>query len=149
RRALGRLLKSAGYRVELFASAEEFLARCPVGGPACAVLDVQLPGLGGLDLQRALAERGGGPPGVVVSGHGDIRMTVQAMKAGAADFLPKPVDGRDLLAAVGQAVARHARVLREGEELADIRRRAESLSPREREVLALVVRGLPNKQVGG
>jgi FixJ family two-component response regulator len=148
RKALGRLLKAEGFRVELFASAEEFLARPPADGPACAVLDVQLPGLGGLDLQRALTVRGGGLPVVFVTGHGDIPMTVRAMKSGAADFLPKPVAARDLLAAVGHAVARHARTLREDGELADIRRRAEALSPREREVLALVVRGMLNKQVG-
>src|SRR5262249_25649429 len=116
--------------------------------PACLVLDVYLPGLNGLDLQRALADQEVRLPVVFVTGHGDIPMSVRAMKAGAADFLPKPFSDEELLAAVRQAVARPAQARRNGAEAAEIRRRAEALSPRERQVMRLVVRGLLNKQVG-
>jgi FixJ family two-component response regulator len=148
RKALGRLLRSAGFRVELFAAAEEFLGRPPPDAPGCVVLDVCMPGLSGLDLQRALAEKDPLLPVVFVTGHGDIPMTVRAMRAGAVDFLPKPCDGPALLAGVRQAVARHARARRTAAEADDIRRRADSLSPREREVMALVVSGMLNKQTG-
>jgi FixJ family two-component response regulator len=148
RKALGRLLRAAGFRAEAFATADEFLRRPPPEAPACVILDVQLPGLSGLDLQRALAERDADLPVVFITGHGDIPMTVRAMKAGAADFLPKPFDDEALLAVVRQAVARHALARQAGAEVADLRRRAATLSPREREVLALVVSGLLNKQVG-
>jgi FixJ family two-component response regulator len=148
RKALGRLLKAAGFRAETFATADEFLRRPPPEAPACVILDVELPGLSGLDLQRALAERDADLPVVFITGHGDIPMSVRAMKAGAADFLPKPFDDEQLLAAVRQAVARHALARQAGAEATVLRRRAASLSPREREVLALVVSGLLNKQVG-
>jgi FixJ family two-component response regulator len=147
RKALGRLLKTAGFGVELFATADEFLARPDPDGLSCAVLDVRLPGLSGLDLQRALAERDAGLPIIFITGHGDIPMTVRAMKAGAVDFLPKPFDPDDLLAAVGQAVARHAAARRAASEAAAVRQRADALSPRERQVMACVVSGLANKQV--
>jgi FixJ family two-component response regulator len=148
RKALARLLRAAGFRAEAFATADEFLRRPPPEAPACVVLDLHLEESSGLDLQRALAERDADLPVVFITGQGDIPTTVRALKAGAADFLPKPVDEGDLLAAVRQAVARHALARREGAEAADLRRRAASLSPREREVLALVVSGLLNKQVG-
>ena len=148
RKALGRLLRAAGFRAEAFATADEFLRRPAPEAPACVILDVQLPGPSGLDLQRALAERDADLPVVFITGHGDIPMSVRAMKAGAADFLPKPVDEEQLLAAVREAVARHALARRAGAEVDDLRRRAAILSPREREVLALVVSGLLNKQVG-
>jgi FixJ family two-component response regulator len=148
RQALSRLLRAAGFRATAFASAEEFLQQALPEPPACLVLDVYLPGRNGLDLQHALAGREARPPVVFVTGHGDIPMSVRAMKAGAADFLPKPFSDEDLLAAVRQAVARHARARRADAESADIRRRAESLSPRERQVMGLVVGGLLNKQVG-
>jgi FixJ family two-component response regulator len=107
-----------------------------------------MPGSSGLDLQRVLEEKNAGVPIVFITGHGDIPTTVRAMKAGAVDFLSKPFNDRDLLAAVSQALARHAQARQAGGDLAAIRRRAESLSPREHEVMELVVRGLPNKQVG-
>jgi FixJ family two-component response regulator len=148
RRALGRLLKSAGYRMLAFPSAEEFLRHPLPDGPACAILDVELPGVNGLELQRALAEKEAGLPVVFITGHGDIPMTVQAMKGGAVDFLPKPFNNQDLLAAVQQALARGERARQEAAETAALRARARALSPREREVLALVVGGMLNKQVG-
>ena len=147
RKALARLLKTAGFAVEVFATADEFLGRPPPGGPACAVLDVRMPGLGGMDVQRTLAAQNATLPVVFITGHGDIPMTVRAMKAGAVDFLPKPFNDLDLLAAVRQAVARHAHSRQVGEEEAALRDRAESLSPREREVMAGVVSGMPNKRV--
>jgi FixJ family two-component response regulator len=148
RRALVRLLKSAGFRAEGCATAEEYLARPASEVPACVILDMSMPGLSGLDLQGILAETEGGPFIVFVTGQADIPMTVQAMKAGAMDFLAKPYDPRELLAAVGQAVARHARSRQADAERAELRRRAEALSPREREVMSLVASGLLNKQVG-
>jgi FixJ family two-component response regulator len=148
RRALGRLLKSAGYLVETFASADAFLRRPLPDSPACLVLDVYLPGLDGLELQRTLVEGSIALPIVFITGHGDIPTTVRAMKAGAVDFLPKPFDDDVLLNAVGQALARQANILQTASEAAEIRRRSEALSPRERQVMALVVRGLLNKQAG-
>jgi FixJ family two-component response regulator len=148
RMALGRLLKSAGYRVTLLPSAEEFLRQTLCDTPACLVLDVSMPGLSGLDLQRTLAERDTGLPIVFITGHGDIPMSVRAMKTGAVDFLPKPFDDEDLLAAVRQAIARHVHARQTGAELAELKRRVETLSLREREVMLLVVRGMLNKQAG-
>ncbi len=148
RTSLARLLKSAGLAAELFASAEEFLDSPLPDVPACVVLDVCMPGISGLDLQGALAERHADLPVVFLTGQGDIPMTVRAMKAGAVDFLSKPFHPHELLAAVRQAIARHAGARRLGSERADLRRRAESLSPREHEVMALVVTGMLNKQVG-
>jgi FixJ family two-component response regulator len=148
RKALGRLLQSAHFRVGLFASADEFLLQALPDVPACIVLDVDMPGRDGLELQRLLAEKGIDLPIVFLTAHGDIPMTVQAMKGGALDFLAKPVDDKTLLRAVRQAIARHAQVRRSGAELARIRQRFECLSPREQEVMALVVSGLLNKQVG-
>lgn len=148
RRALGRLLRSAGWCVEVFASADEFLKHSLPDVPACIILDVQMPGLNGMGLQRTLAKKNSSLPIVFISGHGDIPTTVRAMKAGASDFLPKPFNDRDLLKAVRQAIARHAQARRAGAELAKLRQRAESLSPREREVMALVVSGMLNKHAG-
>src|SRR6266542_2348379 len=148
RKALSRLLKSVGFPVEAFATSEEFLAQSLPDVPACVILDVRMPGLSGLDLQRTLAERNVSLPIVFLTGHGDIPMTVRAMKAGAVDFLPKPFNDQDLLAAVRQAVARHAQTRQAEAELAAIRQRAALPSPREREVMALIVRGMLNKQAG-
>jgi FixJ family two-component response regulator len=148
RRALARLLKSSGLHVEALASAEELLARPLTEVPACIVLDVRMPGLSGLDAQRALAQRDGSPPIVCISGQADIPMSVLAMKAGAVDFLPKPFNDENLLAAVRQGLERHVRAQQTKAEQAEVRRRAELLSPREREVLALVVSGMINKQAG-
>ena len=147
RGALGRLLRSAGFRMRAFPSAEEFLRHPLPDGPACAILDVGLPGLNGLDLQRTLAEREAAVPVVFITGNGDIPMTVRAMKAGAVDFLAKPFSNQDLLAAVRQALGRAEQARQEAAETAALRRRAETLSPREGEVLPLVVSGMLNKQV--
>jgi FixJ family two-component response regulator len=148
RKALARLLKSAGFRTQLFASAEEFLKQPLPNAPACALLDVSMPGLSGLDLQHALAERDVRLPVIFITGHGDIPMSVHAMKAGAADFLTKPFNATDLLAAVHQAVARHGEALRAQAAETAVQQRAETLSQREREVMELVVCGLLNKQSG-
>ena len=148
RKALSRLLRSAGFQVETLATAEEFLRRPAPDGPGCVILDVRMPGLNGLDLQRALAERHSSLPIVFITGHGDIPTSVRAMKAGAVDFLPKPFHDEDLLAAVRQAVRRHAKAREQQAELAVLRQRFDSLSAREREVMALVASGKLNKQAG-
>jgi FixJ family two-component response regulator len=148
RTALGRLLRSAGFLADTFGSAQEFLRHPRPEAPACLVLDVQMPGLDGLGLQRSLAEADVALPIVFITGHGDIPMSVRAMKAGAVDFLPKPFEDTDLLAAVRQAVARDAEGRAGRAEAAALRRRAGSLTPREREVMGLIVTGLLNKQVG-
>jgi RNA polymerase sigma factor (sigma-70 family) len=148
RKSLRRLLSSAGYRPEVFASGEEFLRQPRPEGPACAVLDVRLSGLSGLELQNTLAGRDGEVPIVFITGHRDIPTTVRAMKAGAVDFLVKPFNPEELLAAVRQALTRHAAALERERERAEIRSRADTLSPRESQVMELVVAGLPNKEVG-
>ena len=149
REALSSLIRSVGLRVELFSSAREFLREKAPGGPACLVLDVRLPGLSGMDLQRELAAANNPIPIVFITGHGDIPTSVRAMKAGAAEFLTKPFREKDLLEAIAQAIERDARALEERAETRQLRARHDSLSPREREVMALVVRGLLNKQVAG
>ena len=147
RRALARLIRAAGYQVEAFGCAYAFLERLrEVTSPACLVLDVQLPDLDGLELQRELhAEL----PIIFITGHGDIAMTVGAMKAGAADFLAKPVNDTDLLHALETAFERVAQTRAMRCELDAIRGRLDRLTPREREVMALVVTGRLNKQVAG
>ncbi len=147
REALNGLLRSAGFAVETFASAQAFLARPPSDLPGCLVLDVGLPDLSGLDLQRRMAEMHMEIPIVFITGHGDVPTSVRAMKAGAVEFLTKPFGERDLLHAIRQAVDRDrgARQLRT--ELAGLRERYASLTPREREVLERVVSGLLNKQI--
>lgn len=148
RRALTRLIKSAGYQVNTFASAREFLdSGCHSEGLGCLVLDVRMPGLSGLDLQREMQNAKFMLPIVFMTGHGDIPMTVKAMKAGAVDFLPKPVKDTDLLRAIEQAIARAYRDRAERKEIEDIQRRVEKLTPREREVMALVASGMPNKLI--
>jgi FixJ family two-component response regulator len=148
RRALARLIKSAGHQVQTFASAQEFLGTRAVGEEAaCLVLDVRMPGLTGIELQRQLQTLNRNVPIVFMTGHGNIPMSVQAMKAGAVDFLPKPVKDTDLLRAIEQALARALRDRAERNELEDGRERVERLTPREREVMVLVVRGLLNKQI--
>ena len=149
RKSLVRLLALAGYTVEAFASAQDFLARAPSIGPCCLVLDVRMPGMTGLDLQKTLVGAGRGIPIIFITGHGDISMGVAAMKAGAVDFLPKPFDGHDLVDAVRRAVtkATHDRdvEVRTGE----VQERVRLLTPREAQVFALVVTGMLNKQVAG
>ncbi len=153
REALTSLLRSTGLRVQAFASAAEFLAHlaqpAPAtptpGGPACLVLDVRMPGMSGLELQRELGERGARLPIVFITGHGDIPMTVRAMKAGAVEFLPKPFRDQDLLDAIAQSLAQSRATQQEDEALRGLRTRFDTLTPREREVLALMVQGLRNK----
>ena len=147
RKSLTRVVMSAGYAVEAFASAREFMAREPFGGPCCVVLDVRMPGLTGLDLQEALAGSGHRMPIVFITGHGDISMSVKAMKAGAVDFLTKPFDAENLLDAIDRAVAKDVRDLSEEGRTADVLTRVKLLTPRETEVFALVVTGMLNKQI--
>ena len=147
RRAIKLLLESIGLEVELFGSAQEFLPRGPTKGPGCLILDVRLPGVSGLDFQRQLNEAKINIPIIFISAHGDVPMTVRAMKAGAIEFLTKPFRDQDLLDAVQVALERdRARRQREGE-IATLRERFESLSAREREVVAMVVSGMLNKQI--
>src|SRR4029434_3369492 len=134
REGLGSLIRSAGLRVETFASAQEFLARPRADVPSCLVLDVRLPGLSGLDLQKRLAEVNIEIPIVFITGHGDVPMSVQAMKAGAVEFLTKPFVDRDLLDAVKQAIKRDRAARRQEAEMAELYDRYESVTPREREV---------------
>ena len=144
---LRRLFESVSLRVLTFTSAEEFLRDARPDAPTCVVLDVQMPGLSGLDLQRELARADLLLPIVFVTGHGDIPMTVQAMKAGAVEFLTKPFRNQELLDAVREGHARDREARRRGAEVADLRGRYGRLTPREREVFALVVAGWLNKQV--
>jgi len=149
RESLGRLLRSVGLHSRLFASVADFVSAPLPDGPTCVVLDVRLPGQSGLDLQRDLAATGVQLPIVFITGHGDIPMTVQAMKAGAIEFLTKPFRDQDLLDAVNIGLARD-RARRAGEEsLRGLRARFEVLTPREREILLQVVAGRLNKQIAG
>jgi FixJ family two-component response regulator len=147
RKSLTRLIGSAGYAVEAFASAREFLARERYPGPCCVVLDVRMPGLTGLDLQEALAGAGRRMSIVFVTGHGNISMSVKAMKDGAVDFLTKPVDAKDLLAAIERCVARDAQDLGAAARVTEIQERVKTLTRRETEVFARVVIGMLNKQI--
>lgn len=147
RRSIEGLLKSVGLRSQGFASAQEFMGNSASDGPSCLVLDVRLPGLSGLDFQRQLAEAGVNIPIIFITGHGDIPMSVKAMKFGAVEFLTKPFHDQDLLDAIHQALERD-RVQREHQsQIAWLRKRYEELTPREREVMQLVVAGMLNKQV--
>jgi FixJ family two-component response regulator len=147
RTSLGRLIRSVGLRVETFESAQRFLARPRANMPSCLVLDVRLPGLSGLELQRQLAEINIAIPIVFITGHGDVPTSVRAMKAGAVEFLTKPFRDEDLLDAIRQAIERDRVARRREAQIADIRKRHASLTPREREVMDLVVSGLLNKQI--
>jgi FixJ family two-component response regulator len=148
RESLELLIKSAGWRSETFASAQEFLYRPRATVPCCLVLDVTLPGLNGLDLQQQLADRTDMPI-IFITGYGDVPMTVRAMKAGAIEFLTKPLRPDVVVDAIRAAIERSRAALRLDSEMRDLRNCHESLTPREREVMALVVSGLLNKQVGG
>jgi FixJ family two-component response regulator len=141
------LIRSIGLRVETFASAGDFMLAKRPDAPSCLVLDVRMPGLNGLDLQRQLSEANIQIPIIFITGHGDIPMSVRAMKQGALEFLTKPVRGQDLLDAVQKAVAHDRGLRKERVELTEIRKRFDSLTPRETEVLNLVVAGLLNKQI--
>jgi FixJ family two-component response regulator len=147
RDALGNLMRSVGLHAQLFASAQEFLKTPQPDSPACLILDVRMPGLGGLDCQRQLAEAGFQIPIIFMTGHGDIPMSVRAMKAGAVDFLTKPFRDQDLLDAVGQAIDRDRMRRAEERHITDLRNRFTALTSREREVMAWVVSGRLNKQI--
>jgi FixJ family two-component response regulator len=148
RAAIHGMLKSVGLRAETFESAQDFLRGKRPDGPSCLVLDVRLPGINGLDFQRELAEAGVRIPIIFITGHGDIPMTVKAMKFGAVEFLTKPFRDQDLLDAIHQALDRDRVTRQEQSELSGLRKRYESLTPREREVMGLVVSGMLNKQIG-
>jgi len=147
RKALADLIECAGLGVKSFASAQEFLRHPPPKGPACLVLDVSLPGISGLELQRRLASLADCPPIIMITGNGDVPTSVRAMKAGAIDFLTKPFRGPDLLEAINLGLKRSAEGRRRQEELALLRTRRATLTQREIEVMDLVVKGLLNKQI--
>lgn len=147
RRSIHELLKSVGLRSQSFESAQEFLARRATDGPGCLVLDVRLPGLSGLDLQRQLADAGVQIPIIFITGHGDVPMSVKAMKSGAVEFLTKPFHDQDLLDAVQLALQRDRTQRQQQSEAAELRMRYQELTLREREVMQLVVTGKLNKQV--
>ena len=148
REALSSLIRSVGLRVETYASAQDFMDRLmhAIEGPACVVLDVRMPGIGGLELQRWLAQKERRLPIIFITGHGDIPMTVRAMKAGAVEFLPKPFRDQDLLDAIAQSIQMDQNAYQQQQALRDIRIRYEQLTAREREVLALLMQGFRNKQ---
>ena len=147
RKGLARLVTSAGYRVEVFASAREFLERPQQEDLSCLLLDVRMPGITGLELQEALAVAGRRMSIVFVSGHGEVVGTVKAMKRGAIDFLTKPVDARELLGAIERAVAKALTVQRAHADATDVQGRLKTLTAREAQVFALVVTGMLNKQI--
>ena len=148
RAAIQGMLKSVGLRSETFGTPQEFLRSKRADGPSCLILDVRLPGVNGLDFQRELANAGIRIPIIFITGHGDIPMTVKAMKSGAVEFLTKPFRDQDLLDAIQQALDRDRAMRQEQSELFELRTRYESLTPREREVMGLVVSGMLNKQIG-
>jgi FixJ family two-component response regulator len=147
RKSLSRLLRSLRFDVETFASAEQFLERESYQGIGCIVLDVRMPGLSGMDLQDELNRAGHNLPIVFITGHGEIPMSVQAMKRGAVDFLSKPFDDKELLRSVDEAVATARRIVAERADKDDALRRVELLTPREREIVRYVISGLLNKQI--
>jgi FixJ family two-component response regulator len=146
-KGLERLLRSAGFKVQLFASARTFLDSYRPDGIGCIIMDLAMPGLDGLQLQQRLAERGGVLPIIFLTGHGDIATSVRAMKQGAVDFLTKPIDDEALLVAVRQAIKHSTLLDRDRGELADIEQRLATLTPREREVLGHLLSGKLNKQI--
>jgi FixJ family two-component response regulator len=147
RAAIQGMLKSVGLRSETFGTPQEFLDSKRLDGPSCLVLDVRLPGVSGLDLQRKLTEAGTRIPIIFITGHGDIPMSVRAMKSGALEFLAKPFRNQDLLDAIHQALDLDRVARQQESELGELRKRYESLTPREREVMTLVVSGRMNKQI--
>jgi FixJ family two-component response regulator len=147
RSAIQGMLKSVGLRSETFATPQEFLSCKRPDGPSCLVLDVRLPGVNGLDFQRELADSGFRIPIIFITGHGDIPMTVKAMKSGAVEFLTKPFRDQDLLDAIHQALDRDRSARQQQSELAGLRKSYETLTAREREVMGLVVSGMLNKQI--
>lgn len=147
RKSVQRLLSAVGYEVALYESAEIFLATASLDAPGCILLDLRMPGLTGLQLQQRLADAGHAPPIVFLSGHGDIPISVQAMRSGAEDFLTKPVETDVLIRAVARAVARDREDRARNQQLDALRARVDALTPAERKVLTLVVQGRLNKQV--
>ena len=149
RKGLARLLRSARYKSEIFESASDFLMRPPHSGPSCVIVDVQMPGLNGIDLQKDLIQRRREEQLVFITGHGDIPMCAQAMKAGAVDFLRKPFRGDELLQCIQNALTRSAEQRRRSAERNEARRLLDLLTPREFEVMQLVITGMLNKQIAG
>jgi len=147
RASIQGMLKSVGLHSETFGTPQEFLRNKRPDGPSCLVLDVRLPGVNGLDFQRELANAGVHIPIIFITGYGDIPMTVKAMKSGAVEFLTKPFRDQDLLDAIHQALDRDRRTLEQQSELAELRKRSDSLTARERQVMSLVVSGMLNKQI--
>ncbi len=148
RESLKLLIQFAGWQPEIFASAEDFLAHPRTPTPSCLVLDVSLPELNGLELQKLIASERTDMPIIFITGHGDVPTSVQAMKAGAVEFLTKPFDDEVLLSAIRHAIERSAAVLEDQAELTTLRSSFESLTPRERDIMLLVVAGMLNKQIG-
>ncbi|PWU11932.1 MAG: DNA-binding response regulator [Terriglobia bacterium] len=149
RTGLERLIRSLGWKAETFASAQEFLDRPRTEAPSCLLLDLQLPGLSGLDLQKRIADAGLEIPIVFLTGHGNIPISVKAMKAGAVEFLTKPVEEEDLLRAIQEAIERDRRTREENADKQELQRRYESLTTREKEIMRQVISGLLNKQIAG
>ena len=147
RKSLSRLLRSAGYTTETFASAEEFLGRDHFNGIGCLLLDVQMPGLSGIDLQKELNKADYHMPIIFITGHGNIPMSVQAMKRGAVDFLTKPFDDKELLQTIEKAIEKDTHARAEYDESLNIRRRIELLTSRENEILPYIITGMLNKQI--
>jgi len=147
RAAIQGMLKSVGLKAETFGTPQEFLCRQRPDGPSCLILDVELPGTSGLDFQRELAAAGIRIPIIFITGHGDIPMTVKAMKSGALEFLTKPFQDEDLINAIHQALDRDRLARQQQNELTELRRRYQSLTARERQVMGLVVSGMLNKQI--
>jgi FixJ family two-component response regulator len=145
--SIAALLRAAGLRAQTFATPREFLSSRREGGPSCIVLDLRLPGMDGLEVQRELARAGVATPIIFISAHGDIPTTVRAMKSGAIEFLTKPFDDEELLEAIDQALAHDRAARLQQSEVATLRERHAALTPREREVMELVVSGMPNKQI--
>ena len=147
RKALARSIQAAGLNVKTFASARQFLDQGPPEGPGCLVLDVRMPGLSGLDLQAELNSRNIQTPIIFITGHGDIPVSVKAMKGGAVDFLTKPFKVANLIGVIQEAIRKDERLQAHRSKTAEVQRRIQTLTPREREVMALVVQGLLNKQI--
>jgi FixJ family two-component response regulator len=147
RTALKRLIQSVGLKVETFDSAQVFLKHGTHDGPACLVLDVRMPGMSGIELQQQLTKAGLGMPIIFITGHGNIPMSVQAMKAGAVDFIEKPFEDQKLIDAINIAIKKHREFRTEQAEIKKLQRRVDSLTPREHEVFILVVSGMLNKQI--
>jgi FixJ family two-component response regulator len=147
RTALKRLIKSLGFKVKTFDSAQAFLKNGPHDGPACLVLDVRMPGMSGIELQKQLTNTGLGMPIIFITGHGNIPMSVNAMKAGAVDFIEKPFEDQKLIDAINMAIKKNKKFRTEQAEIKNLQRRVNSLTPREHEVFILVVSGMLNKQI--